>query len=98
MNPLVRSQLEQLETTLQALAEVLAETHSRLAKEQEDKERALQEYWSSGRKATILQETMDKLNGVIKENERLKARQEEVRQHTLLLLEYAHSLAGEYEK
>lgn len=98
MNPLVRSQLEQLETALQALAEVLAETHFRLEKEQEDKERALQEYWNSGRKATVLQETVDKLHGVIRENERLKARQEEVRQHTLLLLEYAHSLAGEFEK
>ena len=98
MNPLVRSQLEQLENAVQALADVLADTHSRLEKERQDKERALQEYWSSGRKSAILQETVDRLSEVIEENRQLKLKQQEVRKHTLLVLEYAHSLAGELEK
>ncbi len=98
MNPLVKSQLEHLGNTLQELAEVMADVRTRSKSVEKDKDRILQENWTAVRQATILKETVDRMNEVLDENERLKMKHDAAREHVLQMLEYARVLGDEMEK
>ena len=94
MNPFVKTYIDQIDGLVAELTRTLERYEAQLDQAREAKETLLKQNWSAQRRINALQETLDRLPELDRENKELKERNGRSLEHAKRILAYAKALAG----
>lgn len=95
MNPLIKKRVEQLNASVEALAETLERNRAEVLKQHEEKEELLQEQWRQRKRMTALDHVAQEYDALEAENRRYAEERKEMRTALTGLLSKTRALRGE---
>jgi len=96
MNPLIRKQLDQLNSGLAQLQELLDEARLATREERDKREKLLQQHWRESKEYITLGRAAKDLANMKEENQRLRTERIEIQQHLRRVLDLTHAISSEF--
>jgi len=92
LNEILRDYLKQIDAAIDDVGETLAEQSRRLREQREAREKTLKDLWSRQRQLTTLQQDRARFDELQAENERLKQREEVLRERLRSVMKQTKAL------
>ena len=96
MNPLIRKQLDQLNSGLGQLQELLDEARLATREERDKREKLLQQHWRESKEYVTLGHAAKDLATMREENQRLRTERIEIQQHLRRVLDLTRAISSEF--
>lgn len=98
MNPILRTQVEQLERLVADIESQVDELEARYTKERERADHLRAQYWSRSKSLSVLQDSAKRLEEVQAENERFRKAHVLLEERLTRVLNYAKALGAEFRE
>lgn len=98
MNPMVGEQLKRLKRAIDGLADILADTNAKLAKQTQAREELQKTSWAQSREIAVLKQGQGELPELRRENRRLCKLHEELRERLMQVQRHIDALSDEFRQ